>query len=65
MVKATHVFQAGAQVRVLARGSGFEIVTSGQAISGGVIGQSARVRMDNGRVMTGMVADSRTVRMDL
>lgn len=65
MMKAAQVFQAGAQVRVLARGVGFEIATSAQAISGGVVGQSARVRMDNGRVMTGQVLDSRTVRLEL
>lgn len=65
MVRATQVFQAGSQVRVLAYGVGFEIVTSAQAVSGGVVGQSARVRMDNGRVMTGQVLDSRTVRLAL
>jgi len=65
MMKAAQVFQAGAQVRVLARGVGFEIATSAQAVSSGVVGQSARVRMDNGRVMTGQVLDSRTVRLEL
>lgn len=65
MLKPAQVFQAGAQVRVLARGVGFEIATSAQAVSGGVVGQSARVRMDNGRVMTGQVLDSRTVRLEL
>lgn len=65
MMKAAQVFQAGAQVRVLARGVGFEIATSGQAVSAGVVGQSARVRMDNGRIMTGQVLDNRTVGMAL
>ena len=65
MVKAAQVFQAGTQVRVLARGTGFEIATSAQAVSGGVIGQNARVRMDNGRVLSGLVVDSRTVRLEL
>lgn len=65
MVRAAQVFQAGAQVRVLAQGVGFEIATSAQAVSNGVVGQSARVRMDNGRVMTGQVLDSRTVRLAL
>ena len=65
MVKAAQVFQAGTQVRVLARGTGFEIATSAQAVSGGVIGQNVRVRMDNGRVLSGMVVDNRTVRLEL
>lgn len=65
MVKAAQVFAVGAQVRVLARGVGFEIATSAQAVSGGVVGQSAKVRMDNGRVMSGQVLDARTVRVEL
>lgn len=65
MVKAAQVFQSGAQVRVLAHGVGFEVATSAQAVSSGVIGQSAKVRMDNGRVISGQVVDSRTVRIDL
>lgn len=65
MVRATQVFQAGEQVRVVANGGGFEIATSGFAVSSGVVGQSARVRMDNGRVLTGQVVDSRTVRLAL
>jgi flagellar basal body P-ring formation protein FlgA len=65
MVRPTMVFQAGEQVRVVAQGGGFEIATSGFAVSSGVIGQSARVRMDNGRVLTGQVMGSRTVRLAL
>lgn len=65
MVKAPQVFQSGAQVRVLARGAGFEIATSAQAISSGVVGQNARVRMDNGHVVSGRVVDGRTVRLEL
>ncbi|WP_300176989.1 flagellar basal body P-ring formation chaperone FlgA [Rhodoferax sp.] len=65
MLKATQVFQAGAQVRVLARGAGFEIATHAQSVTAGVVGQSARVRMDSGRVISGTVVDQRTVRLDL
>jgi flagella basal body P-ring formation protein FlgA len=65
MVRATQVFQAGEQVRVVANGGGFEIATSGLAVSSGVVGQTARVRMDNGRVLVGQVVDSRTVRVAL
>ncbi len=63
MVKASQVFPSGAQVRVVARGAGFEISSSAQAISGGVMGQTVRVRMDNGRVISGLVVDSQTVRV--
>jgi flagella basal body P-ring formation protein FlgA len=65
MVRATQVFQAGEQVRVVANGNGFEIATSGLAVSNGVVGQTARVRMENGRVLVGQVLDSRTVRLAL
>lgn len=65
MLKPTQVFQAGAQVRVLAQGAGFAVATSAQALSAGVVGQAARVRMDNGRILSGQVLDSRTVRLVL
>lgn len=65
MIKPAQVFQAGAQVRVVAQGSGFQITSDGQALSAGVVGQPARVRMDGGRVMTGVVLDNRTVRLEI
>lgn len=61
MVRAPLAFQAGAQVRVRAQGSGFSISSDGQALTVGVVGQVARVRMDNGRILTGTVLDARTV----
>ena len=65
MVKAAQVFQTGAQVRVVAIGPGFEISGRAQALSAGVVGQSAMVKMDNGQVITGTVSDQRTVRVVL
>jgi flagella basal body P-ring formation protein FlgA len=65
MIKPAQVFQAGAQVRVVAQGAGFQITSDGQALSAGVVGQPARVRMDSGRVMTGVVLDNRTVRLEI
>jgi len=64
-VRPAQVFGAGAQVRVLAQGRGFQVATEGQAITAGVIGQPARVRMDNGHVASGVVLDPRTIRLDL
>lgn len=65
MIKPPQVFQAGAQVRVVAQGAGFQITSDGQALSAGFVGQSARVKMDSGRVMTGVVRDSRTVQLEI
>jgi flagella basal body P-ring formation protein FlgA len=65
MVKAPQVFQAGAQVRVVAQGAGFQVTGEAQALSAGVVGQMARVRMDSGRVATGLVLDVRTVKIEL
>jgi len=40
-------------------------MTDGLALSAGVIGQQARVRMENGRIMSGLVTDRRTVSLEL
>lgn len=65
MVRAPLAFQAGAQVRVVAQGTGFSISSDGQAMTVGVVGQTARVRMDNGRILTGTVLDARTVELSM
>ena len=65
MVRAAQVFQAGTQIRVLVRGGGFQVSGVGEAVSPGVVGQLARVRMDGGRVMSGTVLDARTVLMEI
>lgn len=65
MMKPAQVFQAGAQVRVVAQGAGFQVTGDAQALSAGVMGQFARVKMENGRIASGMVLDARTVKIDL
>ena len=65
MVRPAQVFQAGAPVKIVAQGPGFQISSEAQALSAGVVGQQARVRMDNGRIATGTVLDMRTVKIDL
>jgi flagella basal body P-ring formation protein FlgA len=65
LLRATQVFQAGTQVRVVAEGPGFQVSSDAQALSAGVVGQIARVRMDNGRITSGTVLDARTVKIEL
>ena len=65
LVRPTQVFQAGTQVRVVAEGAGFQVSGDAQALSAGVVGQMARVRMDNGRVASGTVLDAHTVKIEL
>jgi len=65
MIRPAQVFQAGAQVRVIAQGTGFQITSDAQAVSAGVIGQLARVRMENGRIMSGVVLDTHTVKLEM
>ncbi|MEK9952944.1 MAG: flagellar basal body P-ring formation chaperone FlgA, partial [Curvibacter sp.] len=65
LVRAEQVFQAGAQVRVLVQGGGFRISAQAQALSAGVVGQPARVKMESGRVLTATVLDARTVRVEI
>lgn len=65
LVRAEQVFRAGTQVRVLVQGGGFQISAQAQTLSAGVVGQSARVRMESGRVLTVTVIDARTVRAEI
>jgi len=55
MVRAPQLFKAGSPVKVVAGGTGFQVTSSGQALSAGGQGQAVRVRMDNGRIVSGTV----------
>jgi flagella basal body P-ring formation protein FlgA len=65
VVKPAQVFQAGSMVRVVAQGNGFAVTSDGQALSAGVVGAQARVRIDSGKILSGVVLDVHTVRVDL
>lgn len=65
MVRPTRAFAAGDQVKVNGSGSGFSISATGLALTAGLVGQSARVRLPNGRVVTGLVQEDQTVEMAL
>lgn len=59
-LKLRQWFAAGDTVQVLARGDGFAVSGEGQALTPGIEGQTARVRTESGRVLTGVpVADRR------
>lgn len=55
MVRAPLLFRAGSGVKVTVSGVGFLVTSSGQALSAGGQGQTVRVRMDNGRIVSGTV----------
>lgn len=58
-------FAAGDSVKILASGPGFSVSGTGQALTPGIEGQSARVRTDNGQVVTGMPVGTRVVELSL
>nr|WP_261794511.1 flagellar basal body P-ring formation chaperone FlgA [Comamonas testosteroni] len=55
MVRPPALFTAGSPVQVMVNGGGFSISASGKAMSAAGEGQQVRVRMDNGRLVTGTV----------
>lgn len=65
MVRPPQLFRAGTQVRVVAQGPGYVVTSAGQALSAGAAGQTARVRMDNGRIISGTVSEDGTVDVPL
>ena len=65
MVRAPLLFKAGAQVKVVAQGPGYAVSSAGQALTAGSAGQTVRVRMENGRIVSGTVNDSGTVEVTL
>lgn len=65
MVRPTPVFTRGSQVRVKSVGSGFHVVVSGQAMDEGTVGQAARVKLGNGKIITGTVRTGQIVEVRL
>lgn len=55
MVRPPALFTAGSPVQVLVNGGGFSISASGKAMNAAGEGQQVRVRMDNGRLVSGTV----------
>jgi flagella basal body P-ring formation protein FlgA len=64
-LRRRHWFAAGDTVSLLARGSGFAVSGQARALEPGLEGQTARVRLDNGRVLTGRAVGERQVELPL
>lgn len=64
-LRARQYFNAGDVVRVVAVGPGYAVSVDGQAMSAGVEGQPARVRVDSGRVLSGMPSGTRRMEIAL
>lgn len=61
MVRPPQVFEAGTQIKVVSRGKGFSVAATGEAITHGILGQTARVRMPSRKVISGTVLDALTI----
>ena len=64
-LKARQFFAAGETVRVTALGTGWQVVTEGQAVAAGIEGQLVHVRTESGRVLTGRPTGDRQVEVAL
>lgn len=58
-------FAAGDTVRLVARGAGFSISGDARAMGPGIEGQPVRVRIDNGRVLSGRAVGQNRVEVQL
>lgn len=61
MTRPPQAFEAGSQVKVQFQGKGFTLAATGEALSHGYLGQTARVRLPNRKVISGTVRDGETV----
>ena len=65
MVRPVPAFGPGEQVRVSTSGGGMIVVVTGRSLGTGVPGQSVRVRLAGGKVVTGTVQEDQTVLISL
>ena len=61
--RAAPVIGQGDQVKLIAQGSGFSVSADGEALAHAVEGQSIRVKMDTGRVVSGTARQGRIVEL--
>ncbi|MBI5256472.1 MAG: flagellar basal body P-ring formation protein FlgA [Burkholderiales bacterium] len=64
-LRARQFFNAGDLVRVVAVGPGYAVSVEGQAVSPGIEGQTARVRVESGRILSGLPTAERRLELAL
>ena len=64
-LKTRQWFAAGDTVKLIASGPGFSVQSEGTALSHGLEGQPARVRTENGRIVSGLPTGDRRVELSL
>lgn len=64
-LKPRQWFAAGEIIKVVAVGAGFSMEAEGQALTNGIEGQTARVRTESGRVLTGQPVSERRMELAL
>jgi flagella basal body P-ring formation protein FlgA len=64
-LKLRQWFAAGDTVRVVTVGSGFAISADGQALAPGIEGQTVKVRIEGGRVVSGRATAERRIEVTL
>jgi len=64
-IKSRQWFAAGETVKVVAVGDGFALEGVGQALTNGIEGQPAKVRTENGRILTGVPTAERRLELTL
>jgi flagellar basal body P-ring formation protein FlgA len=64
-LKQRQWFGSGDTVQLVARGSGFSVTGEGQALSPGIEGQTVKVRIENGRVLSGLAVGHNRVEVQL
>ena len=62
---ATARAQSATTVKVTASGAGFEMSATAQALSAGYVGQQARVKLSNGKMISGQVGSDGSVEVNL
>lgn len=65
MVRPVQVFKAGTEVKVIVHQAQFKLSATGHAMGHGFLGQPVRVKMPNGRVVSGRVRHDTAVSVEL